>query len=255
MDGVIQQRFNCALCLLLAFAWRVDAQASTDDPHGIFAGAACAEAANEVLSEWRSTNEFLTTAGSTDAVSVLRSPTTETGVWVVVRMAEGRIQRLARVSADIEIEAAIDERCRIRTSVRKKHVTTDGLLTDNEVEAILADRHAGVFYAWSPHMPLSVDGLHEIFTAGERLDILVTPVLSSHANIGYARDRTAGLNLPDTVFRSSHSIELEMRDFNVHAPAILVFQGGRFVSPVIPGFRYAEDYEALIGRFLQSGEQ
>ena len=78
---------------------------------------------------------------------------------------------------------------------------------------------------------------------------------SSHANIGYARDRAARLNLPDTAFRSSHSVELDMRDFNVHAPAILIFQGGRFVSPVIPGFRYAEDYEALIGRFLKSGEQ
>jgi len=125
-------------------------------------------------------------------------------------------------------------------------------VTDEKVRAILERGSPGVFYAWSPHMPLSVDGLHEILTAGERLDLVVIPVLSSHANIAYARDRIDGLDLPESVLRRGQSTELIGRDLFVHAPAILVFDGGGFVSPVLPGFRYAADYEALIGRFLAS---
>ena len=123
-------------------------------------------------------------------------------------------------------------------------------LTDEEVAATLDSATAGVFYAWSPHMPLSVDGLHEILAVGERLDITVTPVLSSHANVTYARDRIDGRGLPESVLRQGHSPRLIEHDLFVHAPAILIYADGKFVSPVIPGFRYADDYEELISRFV-----
>ena len=128
-------------------------------------------------------------------------------------------------------------------------------VTDKTVKAILERGLSGVFYAWSPHMPLSVEGLSEILAAGKRLDLIVIPVLSDHANIPYARDRIEGQDIPDSALRRSQSSELIGRDLFVHAPAILVFDGGNFVSPVLPGFRYAADYEALIGRFLVSTER
>ena len=128
-------------------------------------------------------------------------------------------------------------------------------VTDKTVKAILERGLSGVFYAWSPHMPLSVEGLSEILAAGERLGLIVIPVLSSHANLAYARDRIEGRDIPDSVLRRSQASELIGRDLFVHAPAILVFDGGKFVSPVLPGFRYAADYDVLIGRFLASAER
>jgi len=125
-------------------------------------------------------------------------------------------------------------------------------LTDAGVQDILARESVGVFYAWSPHMPLSVDGLTEILAAGDSLDLAVIPLLSQHANVDYARDRIAGRGHSEGVLRQSESGELIKRDLFVHAPAILVFKNGEFVSPVLPGFRHAADYEQLIGRFLES---
>jgi hypothetical protein len=127
----------------------------------------------------------------------------------------------------------------------------DEWLTDDDVMAMLARGSPGVFYAWSPHMPLSVDGLQEILTAGERLGLDVIPVLSPHTSMAYARDRIDGKALPEAVLRQTRSAELVRRNLFVHAPAILVFDRGRFVSPVLPGFRTAADYEHLIGRFLE----
>ena len=124
------------------------------------------------------------------------------------------------------------------------------VLTDVEVDAILDAGSAGVFYAWSPHMPLSVDGLREIIAAGEQLDVLVVPVLSPHANVAYARDRLQDRGLPGTYLRMNDSVELVNRDLFLHAPAIIVFSGGEFVSPVLPGLRRADDYVDLIGRFI-----
>ena len=130
-----------------------------------------------------------------------------------------------------------------------------GPLIDAEVRSTLKLEQAGVFYAWSPHMPLSVDGLAEIFAAGESLDLAVVPVLSSHANVEYARDRIEGKDYPQEVLRQSNAGELIKRDLFLHAPAILIFDGGKFVSPVLPGFRYAADYEQLIARFLESADE
>ena len=128
-------------------------------------------------------------------------------------------------------------------------------VTDKTVKEILERGVSGVFYTWSPHMPLSIEGLSEIHAAGERLNLVVIPVLSSHANLAYARDRIEGRDVPDSVLRRSQASELIGRDLFVHAPAILVFDGGNFVSPVLPGFRYAADYDVLIGRFLASAER
>ena len=56
--------------------------------------------------------------------------------------------------------------------------------------------------------------------------------------------------MPEEGFAVNRSTELATRDLNVHAPAILIYANGKFVSPVIPGFRYAADYESVILRFL-----
>ena len=130
-----------------------------------------------------------------------------------------------------------------------------GVLADEDVNSILQRGSPGVFYAWSPHMPLSVDGLREIIEVGERLDLIVVPVLSSHSNAAYAREQIAGMGLPDSVLRQGRSTVLVSLDLFVHAPAIVIFDNGRFVSPVLPGFRYAADYEALISGYLQQASQ
>jgi hypothetical protein len=128
-------------------------------------------------------------------------------------------------------------------------------ISDGEVSAILDRGTPGLFYAWSPHMPLSVDGLKEIIAAGKQLDVLVLPVLSPHANVDYARDRLRDRGLPAGLLRQSESAELVKQDLFLHAPAIIIFDEGEFVSPVLPGLRRADDYAELIGRFLGAAEE
>lgn len=175
-------------------------------------------------------------------------------MWVEVRTADNRIVTVGRIAADGETIVSLDASCRasIDSHPRPEQTKSPDVLTDEDVAAIVDGHEAGVFYAWSPHMPLSVDGYAEIRAAAEALDIAVTPVLNGHTNIDYAHDRARRVDMPAAGFAENRSVELNLRALNVHAPAILIYAHGRIVSPVIPGFRYAKDYAGLIGEFIES---
>ena len=237
-------RIGTALCALLA-----SISVHADDAFG---GTHCRESALGQLADWGSTGEFLLSSNSTDALRVFRSPTGKVGKWVVVTIDAGRIERLLYVTSEAETEALFDAECAIATTERPREMPDDGRrsLTDEDVARIVGSGERGVFYAWSPHMPLSVEGYAEIANATGRLGLALTAVLSSHANIDYARDRAERVGIPEDAFALNRSIELTMRDLDVHSPAILIYANGEFVSPVIPGFRRAADYQSLILRFL-----
>jgi hypothetical protein len=223
---------------------------SAPGENGLPASLHCAQAANRQLAAWDSRGEFLPAGNAT----VLRSPTSRIGVWVEVRMAADRVVAVSRIAADDETIVTLDASCQARIDSHPvpEQANSPDVFTDEDVAAIVDSNEAGVFYAWSPHMPLSVDGYAEIRAAAEALNIAVTPVLNGHANIGYAHDRARRVDMPAAGFARNRSVELNMRALNVHAPAILIYAHGRIVSPVIPGFRYAQDYEGLIGQFLES---
>jgi hypothetical protein len=212
----------------------------------------CNEEALSQLSRWQSTGEYLPSSNSTDNLVVLRSPTSNIGTWVVVTISGGRVDRLLRVSSNSRTEAEFDDQCRFELSTRSWNIPdrSQQWLIDEDVASIVYKNSHGVFYSWSPHMPLSVDGYKEIASAAANLDMSLTAVLSSHANVEYARDRGSRVDMPEEGYMQNQSVELTMRDFNVHAPALLIYSDGKFAGPVIPGFRRAADYEALIARFL-----
>ena len=218
----------------------------------VFDGVRCREAALDQLADWGSTGEFLPSSSSTDGLGVFRSPTDVVGDWIVVIVEAGRIERLLRVTPATDVEARFDADCAVATIERPRNLPDDGRLslTDADVARIVGSNESGVFYAWSPHMPLSVEGYAEIAAAAERLGVALTAVLSSHTNVDYARDRAKRVGIPDHAFALNRSVELTMRNLHVHAPAILIYSNGAFLSPVIPGFRSAADYESLMLRFL-----
>jgi len=121
--------------------------------------------------------------------------------------------------------------------------------TDADLRAALDDAGAAglVVYAWSPHMPLSVDGWTEITSASAARGYDAIPVLIAHADPDFARREAVRGGIPAEGLREVASVELIMRDLQVHAPSILVFGTGT-VSPVLPGYRNAEGY----GRFLEA---
>ena len=118
--------------------------------------------------------------------------------------------------------------------------------TDAELERILATSRAVVVYVWSPHMPLSVDGVHQASMAAARLGVAFVAVADPNSDSSYAVRVALEAGLPAGAARPAHSSELASRDAFVHAPSLVLFVNGRPAGLAIRGYREAAAYEAAL---------
>ena len=125
--------------------------------------------------------------------------------------------------------------------------------TDRDLAALLERRTRGVLYLWSPHMPLSVDGYAELRRAAEARRLEVVALLDPQSDRRFAAAAVAEGRLPVAALDVADSVELQFRELPLHAPAIVVFSGGRLQATVLRGYRSAEEYGAFFSRVL--GEQ
>ena len=128
-----------------------------------------------------------------------------------------------------------------------------GIFTDADLAAAIGESAPNpvVVYLWSPHMPLSVDGVAEIRQAGALTGVRVEVVQIAHGDLDFALREAARVGMPPEALRVASSVELLMRDGQVHAPSIIIFTEDR-VSPVLPGYRNAEGYARFIDAFRGS---
>jgi hypothetical protein len=224
---------------------------------GPLAAARCQDAVVASLVEWGASPNFLAGAPAATGAESYRYPTGRVGVWVVVTLRADGEAEIARLEPDATVRRTFSSDCRPADQpspalVAGVEAPAGVRLTDRVLAAALdaaADQQGLVVYAWSPHMPLSVDGWREIAMAAEELRFAALPILIAHPDADFAaREATRG-GIPQHGLRVVSSVELLMRDLQVHAPSIVVFSGER-VSPVLPGYRNADGYRKFLDAFL-----
>jgi hypothetical protein len=233
-----------------------------DDPlprhAGPLVGTRCEEAVTASLEAWGATRDAPMGAPMADGATAYRFPTGRIGGWVVLTLRVDGEPEVARIGPDATLRRRFLTDCRPVDEPRPALVAdvqgpAEARLTDALLEEALgaaSDRAGLVVYAWSPHMPLSVDGWREIAATADRLDLSALPTLIAHADTDFARREAARGGIPQQGLRVVSSVELVMRDLQVHAPSILVFSGER-VSPVLPGYRNADGYRSFLEAFLR----
>lgn len=193
---------------------------------------------------------------------VVRLPTGEIGRWLVVTLEPGVGSVIVERSPDGDRTRAFDDACnghgndgaadRLLRSNSEPEDSAGGLprYSDADLAAAVAEAAPSplVVYLWSPHMPLSVDGVAEVLQAGHDAGVPVEVLLIDHADLEFARREAHRVEMPPSSLRVAHSVELLMRDAQLHAPSLLIFSAGR-VSPVLPGYRNAEGYARFIEAF------
>ncbi len=122
--------------------------------------------------------------------------------------------------------------------------------TDADLTALVGSGTSGVIYLWSPHLPLSVDGYAHVADAADRRGLKVEPLLAADADRRFAAEAVTAGRLPATALRAADAVELEFRGLALHAPAVLVFAGGRLRGPVLPGYKTADEYADFFTRVL-----
>lgn len=238
----------------------------------------CSEGVVQLLEDVEATRGVLTAPPTAAGGRVLRYRSSELGRWVVVTQEPtGRLVARERSPTGGRTWVFDDDCSAVESSSETPgdlsapqadpsagptewtEAPTDSTMgpTDSTVSFSDADLAAAiaaaapdpvVVYLWSPHMPLAVDGVAEALVAGEQTGARVEIVLIDHADMDFARRELERVGMPENALRVAASVELLMRDGQLHAPSMLIFSVDR-VSPVLPGYRHAEGYARFIEAF------
>jgi hypothetical protein len=213
------------------------------------AGIRCADAVRDHWERWQPRDQMRRAAPPALESARFLWSTPRLGVWLDLRVAVDGEAALTRVAADGSTELTWDEACHV--TVRDRLSPIDGTggadsMTDADLEHHAARSRRFVVYLWSPHMPLSVDGLRQVSLASRRLGVELLPVLHPHADHSYAERVAREADLPPGATRRAASVELTFRDLLIHAPSLLLYVDGRPAGLAVPGYRDAAGYERVI---------
>lgn len=186
---------------------------------------------------------------SSEGATVLHWPTSTLGTWVVevVGPREASLRRV--VDGDVtDVTWSTD--CVPSTVDTPRLGSAMGRFTDADLRGLVAHHPRGLLYVWSPHMPLSVDGVRVARIVAERRGLPLTILLDPAANTGLARSVIARHGWPPDSAIVADSTELRFRDVLVHAPTIQGYASGRLVGSAFPGYHTVDEYSAYLDRMF-----
>lgn len=203
----------------------------------------CSEKVQAALSSWDALPEAFRAPSGLDGADRFRIPTTKLGVWITLESAASGHVRLFRNTAASGVAWELDASCQVsKRDLPGLTAATNGhSITDLDLERLVQANDRVVIYLWTPHLPLSVEGYHEIARATASTSAMLVAVVDPSADPEYVREVADAEGIPTDARRRVASIELLFRNLAVHAPAVLVFDEGR-AHPVLPGYRSAKAY-------------
>lgn len=221
-------------------------------------GRACVRQLEKVLAEWDSAFEWdRGPMGPAESV-VYRSPTGSLGAWteVWIHTDKSLEARFTTAASTLSVQWKGPD-CRPAMGVKQRTFgppPPNGSFTDEDLRALVKQHRAGVIYAWSPAMPISMAGLQEMRKAARALGVPVIGVLDPEADavIAEAEARRNGLAKED--LRQVDSLELMNRGVHVHYPAAVMFADGKIVGPRLPGHATADEYRAFLEPYLAAAK-
>jgi hypothetical protein len=205
------------------------------------------------LEAWHATAEVLKAPGGPLGGDVYRIATRETGVWITVHQPRGLdTVSLFLTNADGTVRLDFTNTTPPGSTCEPESIPSFPAMkmsadafTDKHLEELLAENDRLVVFLWSPHLPLSVEGYHEIVDAASSLDIPVMAVVDGGAERGFVRRVAQEQGIPEAARRPMRSVELLFRDLAVHTPSILVFSKGHVSAP-LPGYRNRDAYRTYL---------
>jgi hypothetical protein len=178
-------------------------------------------------------------------------PTDALGVWVVE--AEDPVNgatSLRRVTSAGTTAIVWSPSCQATTTAYPRQPLGRAGFSDVDLRRLLDEHPRGIIYIWSPHMPLSIEGVATIRAVGTRRHLPVTVLLDPNADSAFADTAMAARGWHGAESRVVDSTELAFRDVLVHAPSMQAYAGGRLVGSPYPGYHTVDEYGTFLDRIL-----
>jgi len=201
----------------------------------------CPERSAEIVKGWKAKNNWKEKAIAEKKVKMYISPTEKFGRWVIVKASEEKTE-LSLVDANNTIAVVLGKSCKgkVATYPSKKVTNKKKFVLDVEVEQLLAKNKKGLIYAWSPHMPLSISGIKNIIAVAKKLNLPIHFVLDPNAGEKSVEKAKEKIGRGD-FYRRNRSVELLMRNFDMHYPVVALYQNKNFSKYI----KYGYETEAM----------
>jgi hypothetical protein len=217
--------------------------------------AGCRAAVERRIAEWGAGAERYRDPDGPFGAREWRLPTIDIGIWVLLHEPVGAPPALARIDGRTTTRVTFDAQCHEAVTTVASipgAPPSEAPFTDDDARRLVAGEQGGIFFVWSPHMPLSVDAFHTVAEVARRMGLSFTPLRDPMSDAVYAAAVAREADLPSGALRTFTSVELTFRQLSLHAPALLVYDRGRFAGLAVPGYREAAGFEAAISERLRS---
>jgi hypothetical protein len=213
---------------------------------------ACAPQAFELLRKWKSQAQWVRRTvplENSGGEKSFATPTDQIGTWIELSVAESSELQMRRRSPAAVITVRWNQSTCVPALGIKPYPaqTSPTVFTDQMLQTALNKNAAGMIYAWSPHMPLSVQGYPEAEKLAKKLGLAFVPVLDPEADLPAARSFSQAQHFDNGLKRNA-SIELLERGMNLHYPSIVLFSKGEIKGGMLPGYW---DEEASLQAYVQ----
>lgn len=230
--------------LLLAIALTsLSVSAKVPDP---FLSITCREDIERVLKKFGSKDKWVRSVDPEANVLSFKSPTKQFGRWVEVQsfanpyvfIFDGQQSRVYQWEA---------KTCKLLNDTTHKPlsvVSGKSGMDDAEVQALTKGEKPSLIYVWSPSMVYSMSEMKVFRQVAKDLGLEFVPLLDSKVQADLGKKLISGYE-PDLKIQKTKSMELYMRDGNIHFPASFVAGNGR-ISNRIFGVMTAEELKEAI---------
>lgn len=193
-----------------------------------------------LLDEWKVTNEWSKEFGQGLASSMLATPTTTFGEWVLAQKID-QGTALARADERGRLEVVFKgAKCEKTVKPYVNDKIPAQYFTDTDLKSFIGKQKSGVIYVWSPRMGLSEKGLKAIQTAAKELKLPLLMLMDKDVS---EKERAAlAKKIGKIETRQVDSFDFKMRNVSMHFPAVLVFKEGKILSGVKYGYENVEGY-------------
>jgi hypothetical protein len=215
----------------------------------------CRAAVERRIVEWGAGAERYRDADGPFGAREWRLPTIDIGTWILLHEPVGAAPALARIDGRTTTRVTFDAQCHEAVTAvasRPGAPASQGSFTDDDARRLVGGEQRGIVFVWSPHMPLSVEAFHTVAEVARRMGMSFTPLRDPMSDAVYAATVAREADLPRGALRTFTSVELTFRQLSLHAPAVLVYDHGRFSGLAVPGYREAAGFEAAISERLRS---
>lgn len=202
----------------------------------------CLDQVNRGLKEWHSENDWRKLPDPRQVVYL--SPTGKLGTWIRLESGPNHLSLYLLEISRVKRLAIDPKTCRTSETAKSTQFRAQkNTLDDSSLRKLVKSSPRGIIYAWSPHMPLSLEGVPAILSAAREKGIPVIFVLDPHASAQWAETAIRFYRMPTSAGRRIASLELFLRGLVDHFPSVVTFSQGKLDRKIIPGLKSKHDYD------------